>query len=38
MANLALIVLSFDSQLHSFGRWTYVCSMLLRKMPFTEMC
>ncbi|MEH0390758.1 Tfp pilus assembly protein, partial [Vibrio mimicus] len=23
---------------HSFWRWTCVCSMLLRKMPFTKMC
>ncbi|WP_462056598.1 Tfp pilus assembly protein [Vibrio cholerae] len=38
MANLALIVLSFDSQLHSFWRWTCVCLMLLRKMPFKQMC
>ncbi|EOW9141142.1 Tfp pilus assembly protein [Vibrio cholerae] len=34
MANLALIVLSFDSQRHSFWYWTCACLMLLRKMPF----
>ncbi|EOX3340412.1 Tfp pilus assembly protein [Vibrio cholerae] len=28
------MVLSFDSQLHSFWRWTCVCEMLLRKMAF----
>ncbi|HFG1996504.1 TPA: Tfp pilus assembly protein [Vibrio cholerae] len=33
-----MIVLSFDSQRHSFGRWTSACLMLLRKMPFTKMC
>ncbi|MEF2484826.1 Tfp pilus assembly protein [Vibrio mimicus] len=38
MANLALIVLSFDCQLHSFWRWTCACLMLLRKIPFTKMC
>ncbi|MCD1171496.1 cell shape-determining protein MreC, partial [Vibrio cholerae] len=32
------MVLSFDSQLHSFWRWTCVCEMLLRKMPFKQMC
>ncbi|MCD6658337.1 Tfp pilus assembly protein [Vibrio cholerae] len=34
MVNLTLIVLSFGSQLHSFCRWTCVCLMLLRKIPF----
>ncbi|WP_407029336.1 DUF645 family protein [Vibrio cholerae] len=29
---LNLIVLSFGSPLHSFWRWTCVCSMLLLKM------
>ncbi|EKG46970.1 MULTISPECIES: hypothetical protein [Vibrio] len=38
MANLTLIVLSFGSQPHSFWRWTCVCVMLLRKMPFKQMC
>ncbi|ENM3840348.1 Tfp pilus assembly protein, partial [Vibrio cholerae] len=23
---------------HSFWRWTCVCEMLLRKMPFKQMC
>ncbi|EOG7660325.1 cell shape-determining protein MreC, partial [Vibrio cholerae] len=32
------MVLSFGSQLHSFGRWTCVCVMLLRKMVFKQMC
>ncbi|QAV06689.1 Mobile element protein [Vibrio cholerae] len=36
MANLTLIVLSIGSQLHSFWRWTCVCVMLLRKMPFKK--
>ncbi|EPY9865909.1 DUF645 family protein [Vibrio mimicus] len=30
--------LSFGSQLHSFWRWTCVCVMLLRKMPFKQIC
>ncbi|EOE4705157.1 Tfp pilus assembly protein [Vibrio cholerae] len=34
MANLTLIAASFGSSLHSFLRWTCVCSMLLRKMSF----
>ncbi|HFG2128652.1 MULTISPECIES: Tfp pilus assembly protein [Vibrio] len=38
MANLALIVLSFESQLHSFWCWTCVCVMPLRKIPFTKIC
>ncbi|MEF2524481.1 Tfp pilus assembly protein [Vibrio mimicus] len=38
MANLALIVLSFGSQLHSFWSWLCACLMLLRKMPFTKIC
>ncbi|EKF9937322.1 Tfp pilus assembly protein [Vibrio cholerae] len=38
MANLTLIVLSFGSQPYSFWRWTCVCEMLLRKMPFKQMC
>ncbi|EEO21819.1 hypothetical protein VCF_001769 [Vibrio cholerae BX 330286] len=38
MANLALIVLRFGSQRHSFWRWMCVCVMLFRKMPFTKMC
>ncbi|EJL6758986.1 DUF645 family protein [Vibrio cholerae] len=38
VANLTLIVLSFGSQLHSFWRWTCVCVMLLRKMPFKQIC
>ncbi|HDZ9467566.1 TPA: Tfp pilus assembly protein, partial [Vibrio cholerae] len=25
-------------QPHSFWRWTCVCEMLLRKMPFKQMC
>ncbi|EGR0162021.1 Tfp pilus assembly protein [Vibrio cholerae] len=33
MANLTLIILSFGSQPHSFGRWTCVC-----EMPFTKIC
>ncbi|EOC1805657.1 Tfp pilus assembly protein [Vibrio cholerae] len=32
------MVLSFGCPLHSFWRWTCVCSMLLRKMPFKKMC
>ncbi|EMP87794.1 hypothetical protein VC87395_003536 [Vibrio paracholerae 87395] len=36
VANLTLIVLSIGSQLHSFWRWTCVCVMLLRKMPFKK--
>ncbi|WP_080553759.1 Tfp pilus assembly protein [Vibrio mimicus] len=28
------MVLSFGSQLHSFWRWTCVCSIHLRKMHF----
>ncbi|OWO71464.1 hypothetical protein B2J68_15160 [Vibrio cholerae] len=27
----------FGSSLHSFWRWTCVCLMLLRKMPFKQM-
>ncbi|MCL5754596.1 Tfp pilus assembly protein [Vibrio cholerae] len=38
MANLALIVLSFGCQRHSFWCWTCVCVMLLRKMSFKKMC
>nr|WP_238928166.1 pilus assembly protein [Vibrio cholerae] len=34
VANLTLIVLSFGCLLHSFWRWTCVCEMLFRKMPF----
>ncbi|KNA50140.1 hypothetical protein A51_021324, partial [Vibrio cholerae MZO-3] len=34
VANLALSVLSFGSQLHSFWRWTCACSMHLRKILF----
>nr|WP_233355422.1 Tfp pilus assembly protein [Vibrio cholerae] len=30
--------LSFGYLLHSFLRWTCACSMLLRKMPFKQMC
>ncbi|EOA5545416.1 Tfp pilus assembly protein [Vibrio mimicus] len=30
--------MSFGSQLHSFWRWTCVCVMLLRKMPFKQIC
>nr|WP_254623076.1 Tfp pilus assembly protein [Vibrio cholerae] len=33
-----MIILSFGSQRHSFWRWTCVCEMLLRKMPFKQMC
>nr|WP_232340875.1 Tfp pilus assembly protein [Vibrio vulnificus] len=33
-----MIVLSFGSQLHSFLRWKCVCVMLLRKMPFKQIC
>ncbi|EOC1805606.1 Tfp pilus assembly protein [Vibrio cholerae] len=28
----------FGSSLHCFWRWTCVCEMLLRKMPFKQMC
>ncbi|EQB9041824.1 Tfp pilus assembly protein [Vibrio cholerae] len=28
----------FGCQPHSFWRWTCVCVMLLRKMPFKQMC
>ncbi|WP_414930248.1 DUF645 family protein [Vibrio mimicus] len=35
---LNLIVLSFGSPLHSFWRWTCVCSMLLLKMVFKSIC
>ncbi|KNH55748.1 hypothetical protein A55_4357, partial [Vibrio cholerae 1587] len=38
VANLALIVLSFGSQLHSFWCWTCVCSMHLRKMLSKQKC
>ncbi|WP_462055683.1 Tfp pilus assembly protein [Vibrio cholerae] len=38
MANLTLIVLSFESQLHSFWCWPCVCVMHLRKMLFKQMC
>ncbi|EPM3870600.1 Tfp pilus assembly protein [Vibrio cholerae] len=31
-----MTVLSFGSQRHSFWRWTYVCVMLLRKIPFKQ--
>ncbi|EPC6195442.1 Tfp pilus assembly protein, partial [Vibrio cholerae] len=30
------MVLSFGRQRHSFWRWTCVCVMLLRKMPFKQ--
>ncbi|EPF8165693.1 Tfp pilus assembly protein [Vibrio mimicus] len=30
--------MSFGCQLHSFWRWTCVCVMLLRKMPFKQIC
>nr|WP_254702415.1 Tfp pilus assembly protein [Vibrio cholerae] len=33
-----MIVLSFGSQLHTFWRWTCVCLMLLRKIPFKQIC
>ncbi|WP_411293417.1 DUF645 family protein [Vibrio cholerae] len=33
---LNLIVLSFGRQLHSFGRWTCVCLMLLRKIVLSK--
>ncbi|WP_336937244.1 Tfp pilus assembly protein [Vibrio cholerae] len=33
-----MIILSFGSQPHSFGRWTCVCEMLLRKMIFKQKC
>ncbi|KYN82975.1 hypothetical protein ATY37_20475 [Vibrio cidicii] len=36
VANLALSVLSFGRQLHSFWLWTCVCVMLLRKMHFKQ--
>ncbi|MBD1181958.1 DUF645 family protein [Vibrio cholerae] len=29
---------SFGSQRHSFWRWTCACLILLRKMPFKQMC
>ncbi|ELJ8688449.1 DUF645 family protein, partial [Vibrio cholerae] len=38
VVNLTLIVLSFSCLLHSFRRWTCVCSMLLRKMTLKQMC
>ncbi|EEO13706.1 hypothetical protein VCB_002428 [Vibrio cholerae TMA 21] len=38
MVNLALSVLSFGSQLHSFWHWACVCSILLRRMTFMQMC
>ncbi|EOX1847135.1 DUF645 family protein [Vibrio cholerae] len=34
VANLTLNAVSFGRSLHSFLRWTCVCSMLLRKMSF----
>ncbi|EGR08391.1 hypothetical protein VCHE48_2706 [Vibrio cholerae HE48] len=37
MVNFTLIALSFGCQLHSFWRWTCVCSMHLRKMTFKQM-
>nr|WP_315969430.1 cell shape-determining protein MreC [Vibrio vulnificus] len=37
MINLTLIALSFGSRLHSFWRWTCVCSMPLRRMTFKQM-
>ncbi|WP_414930830.1 DUF645 family protein [Vibrio mimicus] len=36
--NLTLIAASFGSQLHSFWCWPCVCSVLLRKMTFKQMC
>ncbi|WP_425234096.1 Tfp pilus assembly protein [Vibrio cholerae] len=30
--------MSFGGQLHSIWRWTCVCSVLLRKMTFKQMC
>ncbi|HGH6032041.1 TPA: Tfp pilus assembly protein [Vibrio mimicus] len=30
--------MSFGCQRHSFWRWTCVCVMLLRKMPFKQIC
>ncbi|EPZ7321314.1 cell shape-determining protein MreC [Vibrio mimicus] len=33
-----MIVLSFGCQRHSFWRWTCVCSMLLHKMTFKQLC
>ncbi|EKK91972.1 hypothetical protein VCHC1A2_3664 [Vibrio cholerae HC-1A2] len=38
VANLALTVLSFGSQRHSFWLWTCVCVMHLHKMTFKQMC
>ncbi|TXX46436.1 DUF645 family protein [Vibrio cholerae] len=34
VANSTLNAVSFGSSLHSFWRWTCVCSMLLRRMAF----
>ncbi len=36
VANLALSVLSFGSQLHSFWRWTCVFVMFLHNMAFKK--
>ncbi|MDT8797183.1 Tfp pilus assembly protein [Vibrio cholerae] len=33
-----MIVLGFGRPLHSFWCWTCVCEMLLRKIPFKQMC
>ncbi len=38
VGNLALTVLSFGSQLHSFWRWTCICMMLFRKIAFKIRC
>ncbi|ENM3958371.1 DUF645 family protein, partial [Vibrio cholerae] len=38
LANLTLNAMSFGSLLHSFWRWTCVCSMHLRKIIFKQMC
>ncbi|EEN99526.1 hypothetical protein VCG_000749 [Vibrio cholerae 12129(1)] len=37
MANSTLNAVSFGISLHSFWRWTCVCSMLLRRMTFKQM-
>ncbi|EOG7752895.1 Tfp pilus assembly protein [Vibrio cholerae] len=33
-----MIALSLGNPLHSFWRWTCVCSMLLRKITFKQLC
>ncbi|TQP42023.1 DUF645 family protein [Vibrio cholerae] len=38
LANLTLNAMSFGSLLHSFWRWTCVCSMHLCKIIFKQMC